>query len=101
LLEQVLLNLVGNAADALAGRPDPQITLTAGHDESHAWVRVSDNGAGMSPEVQEQIFIPFYTTKANGSGIGLSLSKQIMLLHGGKIRVQSAPGQGSSFILVF
>jgi signal transduction histidine kinase len=101
LLEQVLLNLVGNAADALSGRPAGQITLSAGREEQSTWVRVADNGAGMSPEVQEQIFIPFYTTKANGSGIGLSLSKQIMLLHGGKIRVQSTPGQGSSFTLVF
>jgi nitrogen fixation/metabolism regulation signal transduction histidine kinase len=101
LLEQVLLNLVGNAADALAGHPAGQITLSAGREEQRTWVRVADNGAGMSPEVQEQIFIPFYTTKANGSGIGLSLSKQIMLLHGGKIRVQSVPGQGSIFTLVF
>jgi nitrogen fixation/metabolism regulation signal transduction histidine kinase len=101
LLEQVLLNLVGNAADALSGRPAGQITLSAGREEQSTWVRVADNGAGMSPEVQEQIFIPFYTTKANGSGIGLSLSKQIMLLHGGKIRVQSVPGQGSIFTLMF
>jgi signal transduction histidine kinase len=101
LIEQVLINLVGNAADALNGCPEPQIVLTAGRQEHLLWVRVSDNGAGMSREVQEQIFIPFYTTKPNGSGIGLSLSKQIMLLHGGKIKVQSAPGEGSSFTLVF
>ena len=61
----------------------------------------SDNGLGMSPEVIENIFIPFFSTKKNGSGIGLSLCKQILLLHKGNIQVQSVEGTGSAFILHF
>jgi len=64
-------------------------------------IKVADNGAGMSPEVIENIFIPFFSTKKNGSGIGLSLCKQILLLHRGNIQVQSVEGTGSSFSLHF
>jgi signal transduction histidine kinase len=64
-------------------------------------LRISDNGAGMSAEILDKIFIPFFSTKKSGSGIGLSLCKQIMMLHKGNIQVQSTEGEGSAFILQF
>jgi signal transduction histidine kinase len=62
-------------------------------------IKVADNGMGMPPEVMENIFIPFFSTKKNGSGIGLSLCKQILLLHKGNIQVQSVEGVGTAFYL--
>lgn len=102
LLEQVLINLLVNAIEAVKDKPDPQIILTASTTTAGKTViKVSDNGSGMSAEILDKIFIPFFSTRKNGSGIGLSLCKQIMLLHKGNIRVQSKEGEGSSFILVF
>jgi two-component system, NtrC family, nitrogen regulation sensor histidine kinase NtrY len=102
LIEQVLINLVVNAIDAVKERPEPMITLSAStHGNGKPLLKVSDNGMGMSPEVMDNIFIPFFSTKKTGSGIGLSLCKQIMLLHKGNIQVQSLEGVGSSFLLQF
>jgi len=102
LLEQVLINLVVNAIDAVKERVEPMITLSASTAANgRPVIKVSDNGLGMSPEVMDNIFIPFFSTKKTGSGIGLSLCKQIMLLHKGNIQVQSVEGVGSSFILQF
>lgn len=102
LIEQVLINLVVNAIDAVKERPEPLITLSAyTGSNGKPIIKVSDNGAGMSPEVMDNIFIPFFSTKKTGSGIGLSLCKQIMLLHKGNIQVQSIEGVGSSFLLHF
>lgn len=102
LLEQVLINLLVNAIEAVKDKPEPQIILTASATSTGKTViKVSDNGSGMSAEILDKIFIPFFSTRKNGSGIGLSLCKQIMLLHKGNIRVQSKEGEGSSFILLF
>jgi nitrogen fixation/metabolism regulation signal transduction histidine kinase len=102
LIEQVLINLVVNAIDAVKERPEPMITLSAStQGNGKPLLKVSDNGMGMSPEVMDNIFIPFFSTKKTGSGIGLSLCKQIMLLHKGNIQVQSLEGVGSSFLLQF
>jgi two-component system nitrogen regulation sensor histidine kinase NtrY len=102
LLEQVLINLLVNAIEAVKDTPDPHIILTASTTAAGKTViKVSDNGSGMSAEILDKIFIPFFSTRKNGSGIGLSLCKQIMLLHKGNIRVQSKEGEGSSFLLVF
>jgi two-component system nitrogen regulation sensor histidine kinase NtrY len=102
LLEQVLINLLVNAIEAVKDKPDPHIILTASTTSAGKTViKISDNGSGMSAEVLDKIFIPFFSTRKNGSGIGLSLCKQIMLLHKGNIRVQSKEGEGSSFLLVF
>ncbi len=102
LLEQVLINLLVNAIEAVKDNPDPHIVLTASTTSTGKTViKVSDNGSGMSAEILDKIFIPFFSTRKNGSGIGLSLCKQIMLLHKGNIRVQSKEGEGSSFLLVF
>ncbi|MBC5774668.1 HAMP domain-containing histidine kinase [Pontibacter sp. KCTC 32443] len=102
LLDQVLINLLVNAMEAVKDQPDPHITLTAYTDsENKTVIRVIDNGTGMSREVQEKIFIPFFSTKKQGSGIGLSLCKQIMMLHRGSIQVQSEEGEGTAFSLRF
>jgi len=102
LIEQVLINLVVNAVEAVKDSTEPRITLSAtGAGAGKAVIRVADNGMGMSPEVMDNIFIPFFSTKKNGSGIGLSLCKQIMLLHKGNIQVQSVEGVGTSFLLHF
>jgi len=102
LIEQVLINLVLNAAEAVKERAEPCIQLNAFvNDNERVTIEVSDNGSGIPPEVAANIFVPFFTTKKNGSGIGLSLSKQIIQLHKGSIHLQSVEGQGSVFRLQF
>lgn len=102
LLEQVLLNLVMNAIQAVSGKPDGRIDLSARLEErGKIAIRVEDNGAGIPKEVQEKIFIPFFTTKESGSGIGLSLSRQILHMHRAMISVWSLPGERTVFTIVF
>ena len=100
-MEQVLINLLKNAGEACMGQPNPEVVIETSYEkEKHIFrLSVKDNGCGILPEVQERIFIPFFTTKPTGSGIGLSLCKQIMSLHGGSIRVMSEKGKGSCFML--
>ena len=93
LIEQVLINLILNAIQAVEEQPTPRIRLAAYIDRrSRPVLQVTDNGPGIPPDVREKIFVPFFTTKENGSGIGLSLARQIMRVHGGTISVQSEPG---------
>ncbi|MFI5136809.1 MAG: sensor histidine kinase [Sphingobacteriales bacterium] len=102
LIEQVMINLMVNAIDAVKDRENPRITLSAEMQSNNkTLVKVIDNGMGMPPELLDKIFIPFFSTRKTGSGIGLSLCKQIMLLHKGNIQVQSSNGVGSAFILLF
>jgi len=102
LIEQVLINLVVNAIEAVKDRENPRIILSAElQSNNKTVVKVADNGLGMPPELLEKIFIPFFSTRKTGSGIGLSLCKQIMLLHKGNIQVQSSEGMGSAFVMVF
>ena len=102
LVEQVLINLVRNALQALAGRDQARVELAAGLDRrGRVLIRVRDNGPGILEDVQERIFIPFFTTRQEGSGIGLSLCRQIMRQHRGAISVQSAPDSGTVFTLRF
>ena len=102
LVEQVLINLVVNAIEAVKDIENPQITLSAELQPNHKTIiKVSDNGIGMPPELMDKIFIPFFSTRKTGSGIGLSLCKQIMLLHKGTVQVQSVEGKGSAFLLQF
>ncbi|MBS1509472.1 MAG: HAMP domain-containing histidine kinase [Bacteroidetes bacterium] len=101
LIEQVLINLVVNAIEAVKEKAQPRILLSAVQDHNKLLIRVSDNGSGIAPELLDKIFIPFFSTKKSGSGIGLSLCKQIMLLHKGNILVQSKEGEGTVFTLVF
>jgi nitrogen fixation/metabolism regulation signal transduction histidine kinase len=100
-IEQILINLIKNAAEALSGVGDGTIHLKAFFADDAVLIQVKDNGIGISGDIIEDIFVPFYTTKENGSGIGLSLSKQIMQNHDGTISVNSAPDKGSEFTLKF
>lgn len=102
LIEQVLINLILNATDAVKETEHPHILLSAyitGNNKPV--IKVSDNGVGISAEVMEKIFVPFFSTRKTGSGIGLSLCKQIMILHKGTIKVQSVVGEGTAFSLFF
>ncbi|NEM97771.1 sensor histidine kinase [Pontibacter burrus] len=102
MVEQVLINLVKNATEALHERENATIKLQAYLDDrSRARLIVCDNGHGMTEEAMQKIFIPFYSTKKTGSGIGLSLSRQIMRLHQGNISVNSTLGEGTVFTLSF
>lgn len=102
LIEQVLINLLLNAIQAVEPQPNAGIALRAFLDErGRVNVQVSDNGPGILPEVLEKIFIPFFTTKQGGSGIGLSLSRQIMRLHRGTISAHSTPGKETVFTMRF
>ncbi|MGO3306383.1 MAG: sensor histidine kinase, partial [Sphingobacterium sp.] len=101
LLEQILINLLLNAIEAVKEVKSPYISLSAIDGKDHIQLKIQDNGVGMSTEIQEQIFTPFFTTKKTGTGVGLTLSKQIMLLHGGNIFVDSQEGTGSLFTLQF
>lgn len=100
LIEQVLINLLKNAMEAVphdgAGEIILSINTKANNNVS---ISIADNGPGIHPDIMPRIFIPFYTTKTKGTGIGLSLSRQIMKLHNGSIRVHSTPGEGSTFIM--
>ena len=95
-IEQVLINLIKNAVEACCQVESPEIRIEASVTDV-VTISVSDNGPGILPQVMEQIFIPFFTTKDGGSGIGLSLCRRIMQLHGGTITATSTPGQGSCF----
>jgi signal transduction histidine kinase len=102
LIEQVMINIVKNAIQALEEKPEKQIKLSARRDsKNNVTIRIRDNGAGIDEEAISKIFIPFFTTKKNGSGIGLSLSKQIMRQHKGAIKVVSNLDEGTEFSLRF
>ena len=101
LIEQVLINLIKNASEALLNCDNPSISLNAELINDLVQIKVKDNGPGISTEVLDNIFIPFFTTKEKGSGIGLSLSRQIMLLHGGNMSVKSDPEKETVFTLQF
>jgi signal transduction histidine kinase len=101
LVEQVLINLISNSILALAGRPDPTIVLSVYNAEGSLIIEVHDNGCGISEKVLGHIFVPFFSTRQQGSGIGLSLSKQIMSSHGGNITVKSILHVETRFFLKF
>ncbi|MDO1501721.1 HAMP domain-containing sensor histidine kinase [Winogradskyella maritima] len=103
LIDQALINLILNAVDACKIKKEgAQIKVLASQNANNQIVlKVFDNGSGIRQDILEKIFIPFFTNKATGSGIGLSLCKQIMLLHKGKILVKSVEGKGTVFSLIF
>lgn len=100
-IEQVLLNLVRNAQQALEETDSPHITLRAYVRDSHKIIEVADNGPGVPASVVNSIFVPFFTTKPQGSGIGLSLSQQVMQKHKGSMNLQAAGTAGATFVLQF
>jgi len=101
-ISQVLINLCKNALQSLASQHDGWVTVKAGvNNEDKKYLSVTDNGPGIPQEQLEEIFLPFYTTKEKGTGIGLSLSKQILHLHRGNLQVHSDPGRETVFVLTF
>jgi two-component system nitrogen regulation sensor histidine kinase NtrY len=100
LLEQALINLLHNAVDAVAAVSEPRIGLTCRARGDHILIEVSDNGRGLDPATLDQIFVPFFTTKPGGSGIGLALARQIALAHRGQVEVAPRAGGGAVFSLV-
>jgi len=100
-VEQVLINLIKNSVEAIGNAVKGTICLTGLYSDGAVLIKVEDNGTGISEEIAEDIFVPFYTTKRNGSGIGLSLSKQIMQNHNGSISVNSVKTKGAVFTLRF
>lgn len=102
LIEQVIINFVTNATYAICEKEKPKIHLFSGCDtEGHPYITVADNGCGISDAVRDKIFIPFFSTKKNGNGIGLSISREIIKLHNGKLHVQSEEKEGSAFTVLF
>ena len=99
LLTQAIFNLLHNAADAAAGARDPAVTLSCSQGDGKILFCVSDNGPGIAPEHLPEIFVPFFTTKPGGSGIGLTLARQIALAHGGQISVAANPDMGVRFTI--
>lgn len=100
LIDQVLINLLKNAIEAVSNQNEKRLNITASKTEASVFITIADNGPGIPAEILDNIFVPFYTTKEKGTGIGLSLSRQIMRLHNGQITVQSN-AQGTSFSLHF
>lgn len=101
MIEQVLINLIKNAIEGCAHTQQPKIELLAKHVDENVVIEVADNGVGIIREALDKIFVPFFTTKKTGSGIGLSLSRQIMQLHNGYLTVKSDPGVKTVFTLRF
>jgi nitrogen fixation/metabolism regulation signal transduction histidine kinase len=102
MIEQVLINLLKNAEQALNPNTSPQITLRASLNlRGHVVIDVSDNGHGIEQENIGQIFVPFFTTKKEGSGVGLALTRQVMLAHDGKVSVRNNNQGGATFSLIF
>ncbi len=100
MIEQVLLNLLSNAINALNATPTKKIILSASMDESQRpYIQVSDNGCGIPIDIQDKIFIPFFTTRMDGSGVGLSLSRQLARLQGGTLTFNSKEGEGTVFTI--
>ncbi|WP_117883507.1 sensor histidine kinase [Aureibaculum luteum] len=101
-ITQVMINLAKNALQSLKNKENGIIKMSAGiNNANKKYITVTDNGSGIAPELIEEIFVPFFTTKNSGTGIGLSLSKQIMQLHGGSLMVHSVPDKNTTFVLTF
>jgi two-component system sensor histidine kinase HydH len=104
-LRRVVINLVGNAIDALeeARIAQPEVRVSMGENlaGTEVWVRVADNGLGIDEDARDQIFDPFYTSREEGTGLGLALCRKIVDNHGGSIEVETAAGEGTEFVLTF
>jgi signal transduction histidine kinase len=102
LISQVLINLLKNALEANENNIDAKIEIAAADGlNNRPEICIKDNGPGISAENLDEIFVPFFTTRQNGSGIGLSISRQIMKVHGGNLKVRSVPGKETVFCLSF
>ncbi|MDN3588934.1 ATP-binding protein [Pedobacter aquatilis] len=101
LIEQVLINLITNSIYSVEEIPNPHIYVNYRLENTKLYIDVSDNGKGIEPDDLEKIFVPFYTTRKNGSGIGLTISRNIMKMHRGSIEVVSLPNEKTTFSLLF
>lgn len=101
LVEQALINLVTNSIYALEETKSPAIDISYRLDNSKLYIEVTDNGKGVNPDLIETIFVPFFTTRKNGSGIGLTITRNIMKMHHGSLEVNSIPFERTTFSLVF
>jgi signal transduction histidine kinase len=102
LLDQALINLVRNAIEALRDVPAGRITLSARrHPDGRVIIAVADNGPGIAADQRDKIFVPFFTTKRQGSGVGLTLVRQIATAHGATVDVSQTPGGGATVSLKF
>jgi two-component system, NtrC family, nitrogen regulation sensor histidine kinase NtrY len=102
LIDQVMINLILNAIDAVREVENPSVNILATiNGANRVIIEIQDNGTGIKPDIMDKIFMPFFTSKKHGNGIGLSLSRQIMHLHKGSILVKSKPDEGTVFTLVF
>ncbi|MGH7279546.1 MAG: sensor histidine kinase, partial [Candidatus Rokuibacteriota bacterium] len=97
---QVFANVMKNALEATDRRPGARVEVALYGRTAAAVVEVADNGVGILPEHRDKIFLPFYTTKPTGTGLGMAIVKKIMDLHGGEIEIDSAPGRGTTVRLV-
>ena len=102
MVEHMLLNLLKNAEQAVIDVDNAQVTLSASiNKRGHVVIDVIDNGMGIADNVAEKIFVPFYTTKREGSGVGLALTRQVMIAHGGTVKLEKNNQQGAAFKLTF
>ncbi len=101
LLDQVIINLLKNAIQSLKNREDGMIRVSASKNAQQNSIEISDNGAGIAPEMLDKIFVPFFTTKKKGTGVGLSFARKVMRLHNGQIKVFSKQGEGTTFNLIW
>ncbi len=102
MLEQMLINMMKNAEQALENIENPKVKLSAKlNKRGRIVIEVSDNGPGISETLAAKIFVPFYTTKRDGSGVGLALTRQVMIAHGGSVSLSKTDGGGATFILTF
>lgn len=100
LMSQVMVNLIKNSLEAAMDNPEPKVIVTATRSAGGSIITITDNGKGLPQEIAENPFQPFLTTKKNGSGIGLFLSRQIVRMHGGDIRMHNLPGKGLSIQII-
>ena len=100
LLEQAVINLLRNAIDAVSGAREPAIEVTCRIDADQVSIGIADNGCGIPENRRDQVFVPFFTTKPGGSGIGLNLARQIALAHGGRLELSANRPAGTVFTLV-
>lgn len=101
LIEQIIINLIKNALDALESIEKGEIIIQAEKNQNNSYVVVMDNGPGIEEEDLEKIFVPFYTTKRHGTGVGLAFARKMMRLHDGQVKVSSRKGEGTKFSLIF
>jgi len=102
MIDQIVINLIMNSIQALNDRESKKIELRIGNNEQHKpFIEVEDNGCGINEECQSEVFVPFFTTKQNGTGIGLSLSRQLMRLHGGTLTFKSESNVYTQFTIQF